>query len=129
MKRHDTMPLSLDDVDSQTLGALLQQSPSAAGPRGQAAVQMIAKMADGILLDARYVRRTLTIDRGQIFIDWAMLAQLGRSLLADRHHTGPSSPAHPDAGMALVLAASIATAQLTDSGIDTLRLALTTTGR
>lgn len=124
MNDRNTMPLSIDDIDSQTLGTLLQQSPSATGNHGWAAVQVIARMADGTLLDAKYVRRALTIDQGQVFIDWQMVAQVGCGLLADRQYIGPSSPSHPDAGMALVLAAALATRQITDSGIGAMRLAL-----
>lgn len=124
MANRDTLPLTLEDLDGQALAVRLRRSPSAGGSHGQAAVMLLVTMADGTMLDSEFFRRCFTVDRGQVFIDWAAVAQFGRNLLSDRVHIGPSSPNHPDAGYAMVLAAALATRQLTDSGISTLHQAI-----
>lgn len=129
MTRRDTTPLSIDDMDRHTLAAKLLESPSVAGAHGHAAVHLLTHMANGEILENQGFLRYLTLDRGQIFIDWAAVSQAGRSALADRNPLGSYNPRHPDAGYAMVLAAALATRQITDSGIETLNLAFNAAAR
>lgn len=123
MTNRDTFTLSLEDLGPHDLAAKLLESPSVAGAHGHAAVHLLTHMADGTMLESQFFRRCFTIDRGRVFIDWTAVAQFGQSLISGRYGIGPSSPNHPDAGYAMVLAAALATRQITDSGVEALNLA------
>lgn len=124
----NTLSLTAEDLDAHDLAVRLRHSPSASGAHGQAAVTLLIRMGDGCMMASPFFRRCFTVDRGQVFIDWTAVSQFGQSLISGRNHAGPSSPNHPDAGYAMVLAAALATRQLTDSGIEILALALSHVG-
>jgi hypothetical protein len=122
-----SIPLTLDDADTRTLARLLVDSPTATGDHGRAAVRLLTDMADGTILDNKHIRQAFTLDRGQVYIDWAMIAKLGKSLIEDRRSINYANPVHPDTGIALVMADALANRRLTESGFLALRSALINT--
>jgi hypothetical protein len=114
---------SLDGLTPATLARHLRRSPSVNGPAGYGAVHLLTEAADQTILTDKKVREAFTVSDGHIFIDWAMLAKLGRELTHDRTYCRLRA-AHPDFGPSLLLAAGLATGLITNNGIAVMCTAL-----